>query len=65
MTKVPTISLQEAGNGFESIVKFQVQIKGYNQREYEDEWHGWQNWADESLATKLVASLVTTSQVVS
>jgi len=30
------MSLQEAGDGFESIVEFQVQIKGHNQREYED-----------------------------
>jgi len=60
-----SMSPQEAEDALESIVKFQVQIKGYNQREYEDEWHGWQNWTDESLATKLVASLVTTSQVVS
>jgi len=27
----------------ESIVEFQVQIKGHNQREYEDKWQGWQN----------------------
>jgi len=60
-----SMSPQEAEHALESIVKFQVQIKGYNQREYEDEWQGWQNWTDESLATKLVASLVTTSQVVS
>jgi len=32
---------------------FQVQIKGHNQREYEDKWQGWQNWTDEKLATKL------------
>ena len=37
----------------ESIVGFQVQIKGHNQREYEDKWQGWQNWTDEKLATKL------------
>jgi len=30
------MSLQEAGDGLESIVEFQVQIKGHNQREYED-----------------------------
>ena len=30
-----------------------VQIKGHNQREYEDKWQGWQNWTDEKLATKL------------
>jgi len=29
---------QEAGDGLESIVEFQVQIKGHNQREYEDKW---------------------------
>jgi len=27
---------QEAGDGLEGIVEFQVQIKGHNQREYED-----------------------------
>ena len=37
----------------ESIVGFQVQIKGHNQREYEDKWQGWQNWTDDKLATKL------------
>jgi len=52
------ISPQEAGDGLEaiiiiSIVEFQVQIKGHNQREYEDKWQGWQNWTDEKLATKL------------
>ena len=41
---------QEAGNGLESMVEFQVQIKGHNKREYEDKW---QNWTDEKLATKL------------
>jgi len=41
------------GDGFESMIKFQVQIKGHNQREYEDKWQGWQNWTDEKLATKL------------
>jgi len=30
------MSSQEAGDGFESIVEFQVQIKGHNQQEYED-----------------------------
>jgi len=44
---------QEAGDGLESIVEFQVQIKGHNKREYEDKWQGWQNWTDEKLATKL------------
>ena len=44
---------QEAGDGFESIVEFQVQTKGHNQREYEDKWQGWQNWTDEKLATRL------------
>jgi len=47
------MSPQEAGDGLESIVEFQVQIKGHNQREYEDKWQGWQNWTDEKLATKL------------
>jgi len=44
---------QEAGDGFESIIKFQVYIKGHNQREYEDKWQGWQNWTDKKLATNL------------
>jgi len=48
-----SISPQEGRNVFESIVEFQVQIKGHNQREYEDKWQGWQNWTDEKLATKL------------
>jgi len=48
-----SMSPQEAGNGLESMVEFQVQIKGHNQREYEDKWQGWQNWIDEKLATKL------------
>jgi len=47
------MSPQEAGDVFESIVEFQIQIKGPNQREYEDKWQGWQNWTDEKLATKL------------
>jgi len=47
------MSPQEAGDGLESIVEFQVQIKGHNQREYEDKWQGWQNWTDEKLATTL------------
>jgi len=48
-----TMSPQEAGDGLDSIVEFQVQIKGHNQREYEDKWQRWQNWTDEKLATKL------------
>jgi len=44
---------QEAGDGLENMVEFQVQIKGHNKREYEDKWQGWQNWTDEKLATKL------------
>ena len=36
-----SMSLQEAGDGLESIVEFQVQIKGHNQRECEDKWQGW------------------------
>jgi len=43
----------EAGDGLESMVEFQVQIKGHNKRAYEDKWQGWQNWTDEKLATKL------------
>jgi len=62
-------SPQEAGNGLESIVEFQVHIKGHNQREYEKKWQGWQNWTDEKLATKLTKDhqqpvLFTISQVV-
>ena len=38
-----SMSPQEAGDGLESIIEFQVQIKGHNQREYEDKWQGWQN----------------------
>jgi len=44
---------QKAGDVLESIVKFQVQIKGHNKQEYEDKGQGWQNWTDEKLATKL------------
>ena len=38
-----SVSLQETGDGLESIVEFQVKIKGHNQREYEDKWQGLQN----------------------
>ena len=38
-----SMSPQEAGDGLESILEFQVQIKGRNQQEYEDKWQGWQN----------------------
>jgi len=31
------------GDGHESMLEFQVQIKGHNQREFEDKWQGWQN----------------------
>ena len=48
-----SMSPQEAEDGLESIVEFQVQIKGNKQREYEDKWQRWQNWTDEKLATKL------------
>ena len=48
-----SMSPQEAGDGLESVVEFQIQIKGYKQREYEDKWQGWQNWTDARLATKL------------
>jgi len=34
------MSPQEAGDGLESMVEFQVQITGHNQREYEDKWQG-------------------------
>jgi len=44
------MSLQEAGDGLESIVEFQGQIKGHNQREYEDKW----SWTDGKPATKLM-----------
>jgi len=43
----------EAGDGLQSIVEFQVQIKGNNQREYEDKCQRWQNGTDQKLATKL------------
>jgi len=46
-----SMSPQEAGDGLESMVEFQVQIKGHNKREYEDKWQGWQNWTHEKLAT--------------
>jgi len=32
-----SVSLQETGDGLESIVEFQVKIKGHNQREYASE----------------------------
>jgi len=48
-----SMSPQEAGDGLESMVEFQVQIKGHNQRENEDKWQGWQNWTNEKLAAKL------------
>jgi len=48
-----SMSPQEARDGPESIVEFQVQIKGHSQQEYEDKWQGWQNWTNEKLATKL------------
>jgi len=35
-----SMSPQEAGVGLESMVECQVQIKGHNQREYEDKWQG-------------------------
>jgi len=44
-----SMSLQEAGNGLESIFEFQVHIEENNQREYEDKCQGWKNWT----ATKL------------
>jgi len=47
-----SMSLQEAGDGLESIVEIQVRIKAHNQRECEDKWQEWQNWTDEKLATK-------------
>jgi len=47
------MSPQVVGGGLESIVEFQVQIKGHREREYEDKWQGWQNWLDEKLASKL------------
>jgi len=45
-----SISPQEAGDGLESILEIQVQVKGHSQREYEEKW---QNWTDEKFATKL------------
>jgi len=44
-----SMSPQEAGDGLESIVEFQVRFKGHNQRENEDTWHGWQNWTNEMM----------------
>jgi len=38
-----TMSPQEAGDGLESIVKLQIQIKEHNERESADKWQGWQN----------------------
>jgi len=35
-----SMSPQEAGDGLESIVELQVQIKAHNQRKYEDKWQG-------------------------
>jgi len=49
-----SMSLQEAGDGLESIIEFKVQIKAHNQREYEDKGQGWQNWTEVKLATKLM-----------
>jgi len=46
------MSPQEARDALESILEFQVQIKGHNQRENEEKLQGWQNWTDEKLATK-------------
>jgi len=48
-----SMSPQEAGDGLESLVEFQVQIRGHNQRECEDKWQGCQDWTDEKLASKL------------
>ena len=47
------MSPQEAGDALEIIIEFHVQIKGQNQREYEDKWQEWQNQTDEKLATNL------------
>jgi len=47
------MSLQVAGDGLESIVEFQVQIKRNHQQENEDKWQGWQIWTNEKLAIKL------------
>ena len=41
------MSPPEAGDGLKSMVELQVQIKGHNKREYEDNWQGWQNWTDD------------------
>jgi len=48
-----SMSPQKVGDGLESIVEFQAQIKGHNYQEYEDKWQGWRNWIDEQLTTKL------------
>ena len=47
------MSPQEGGDGLESILEFRVQIKGLNQREYEDKRQGWQNLTYEKFATQL------------
>jgi len=53
-----SMSPQEAGDGLESIVEFQVQIKGHNQREYEDKWQGYrvnsENFKDQFIRTTFV-----------
>ena len=48
-----SISLEQEGDVLENIIEFQVQINKHNQREYNHKWHGWQNWTDAKLATKL------------
>jgi len=35
-----SMSLHEAGDGLDSIIELDVQIKGHNQRENEDKWQG-------------------------
>jgi len=38
-----SMSPQEAWDGLESKVEFQVQINEHNQQEYEDKWQEWHN----------------------
>jgi len=47
------MSPQEARDALKSILEFQVQIKGHNQRENEEKLQGWQNWTNGKLTTNL------------
>jgi len=41
-----SISLQEAQEGIENVIEFQLQIKGHKQQEYVEKWPDWQNRTD-------------------